>query len=56
MRTTKAIKLKNEYVLIIPESIVKLYDIKENQIFNLEVKDSTSVLDLVILSYSTTAK
>gem|GEM_PF-3406566 len=56
MRTIKLTKIKKEYALIVPESIVKLYDFRVGQIFNLEVKETNNMLKLVILTYATTLK
>ena len=56
MRTIKLTKIKKEYALIIPESIIKLYNFKVGQIFNLEVKETNTTLKLVILTYATSLK
>ena len=56
MRTVKLTKIKNEHVLIIPESITKLYAFEVGQMFNLEVKESDNVQKLVFLTYATTVK
>ena len=56
MRTIKLTKIKKESALIIPESIIKLYDFRVGQIFNLEVKETNNTLKLVILTYATTLK
>ena len=56
MRTIKLTKIKKEYALTIPESIVKLYDFRVGQIFNLEVKETNNMLKLVILTYATPLK
>ena len=56
MRTVKLTKIKNEHVLIIPESITKLYAFEVGQMFNLEVKESDNMQKLVFLTYATTVK
>ena len=56
VRTVKLIKIKNEYVLIVPESIVKLYALEKGQVFNLEIKESDNMQKLVFLTYATTVK
>ena len=56
VRTVKLTKIKNEYALIIPESIAKLYSFEDRQIFNLEVKESNNMQKLVVLTYATMAK
>jgi len=56
VRTAKLIKIKNEYALIIPETIAKLYAFEKGQVFNLEVKESDSTQKLVFLTYATTMK
>ncbi len=56
VRTVKLTKIKNELVLIVPESITKLYAFEVGQIFNLEVKESDNVHKLVFLTYATTVK
>ena len=56
MRTVKLTKIKNEYVLIVPESIAKLYAFEVGQIFNLEVKNGNNTNKLVFLTYATTVK
>ena len=56
MRTVKLTKIKNEYALIIPESIAKLYAFEEGQIFNLEVNERDHLQKLVFLTYATTVK
>ena len=56
VRTIKLTKIKKEYALIIPESIVKLYYFEEGQIFNLEIKESDNASKLVILTYATIVK
>lgn len=53
MRTVKLDKNKNDYFLVIPESIVNLYSFKKGQTFNLEVKESNNTHKLVILTYAT---
>ena len=54
MRTTKLIKIKKEYALIIPESIAKLHAFKDGQVFNLEVNEKDNLQKLVFLTYATT--
>lgn len=56
VRTTKLIKIKKEYALIIPESIAKLYAFKDGQVFNLEVKESNNIEKLVFLTYAIATK
>jgi hypothetical protein len=56
MRTIKLTKIKNDYLLSIPESIIKLYAFENGQIFNLEVKESNNMQKLVVLTYATMAK
>ena len=56
MRAIKLTKIKKEHALIIPESIIKLYDFRVGQIFNLEVKETNNPLNLVILTYATILK
>ena len=56
MRTTKLIKIKKEYALIVPESIAKLYAFEEGQIFNLEVNERDHLQKLVFLTYATIVK
>ena len=56
MRTVTLTKIKKEYLLIIPESVAKLYGLEEGQIFNLEVKESNSMHKLVFLTYATAIK
>jgi hypothetical protein len=56
VRTVKLIKIKNECVLIVPESIVKLYALEKGQVFNLEIKESDNMQKLVFLTYATTVK
>lgn len=53
VRTVKLDKNKNDYFLVIPESIVNLYSFKKGQTFNLEVKESNNTHKLVILTYAT---
>lgn len=52
MRTIKLSKIKNEYVLTVPESYVKLYSFKEGQLFHLEIKESTNDDKIVFLTYA----
>lgn len=54
VRTVKLDKNKNDYFLVIPESIVNLYSFKKGQIFHLEVKESNNTHKLVLLTYATT--
>jgi hypothetical protein len=56
MRTIRLTKLKNDYLLLVPDSIVKLYSLKDGQIFNLEVKDSSNTHQMIFLTYATTLK
>ena len=56
MRTVKLTKIKNEYALIVPESISKLYNFEDKQIFHLEVKESNNMQKLLFLTYATTVK
>lgn len=56
VRTTKLIKIKKEYALIIPESIAKIYAFKDGQVFNLEVKESNNIEKLVFLTYAVATK
>jgi hypothetical protein len=56
VRTVTLTKIKKEYALIVPESIAKLYDLEEGQIFHLEVKESNNMHKLVFLTYATTIK
>ena len=56
VRTVKLNKIKNEYVLIVPESIVKLYALEKGQVFNLEIKERDNMQKLVFLTYATTVK
>ncbi len=56
VRTVTLTKIKNEYVLIVPEAIAKLYDFKKGQMFNLEIKESDNVHKLVFLTYATTVE
>jgi len=56
VRTVKLTKIKNEYVLIVPESIAKLYAFEMGQMFNLEVKESDNVHKLIFLTYATSVK
>jgi len=56
VRTVTLTKIKNEYVLMVPTSIVKLYAFETGQMFNLEVKESDNTHNLVFLTYATTTK
>ena len=56
VRTTKLIKIKKEYAVIVPETIAKLYAFEEGQIFNLEVNERDHLQKLVFLTYATTVK
>lgn len=56
MRTIKLVKNKDNYLLVVPESIVKLYDLKDGQVFNLEIKESDNTQHLIFLTYATTTK
>jgi hypothetical protein len=56
MRTVKLTKIKNDYVLIVPESIAKLYTLEKGQVFNLEVREGKTSRELVFLTYATTTK
>lgn len=56
MRRIKVIKIKNEYALIIPESIAKLYAFEDGQVFDLEVKEKDNLQNLVFLTYATITK
>jgi hypothetical protein len=56
MRTVKLIKIKNEYALIVPESIVKLYALEKGQVFKLEVSEKSNMNKLVFLTYATLLK
>jgi len=56
VRTVTLTKIKNEYVLIVPEAIAKLYAFKKGQVFNLEVKESDNVHKFVFLTYATTVE
>jgi len=56
VRTVKLTKIKNEYVLIVPETIAKLYTFEEGQLFNVVVKESDNMHKLVFLTYATTVK
>lgn len=53
MRTVKLIKIKDQYMLPLPESFMKLYSIKSGQSFSLEVKESTTDNTIIILTYAT---
>lgn len=52
----KLAKIQENPILIVPESVVKLYCFKEGQEFHLEIKESKSVNDLVLLTYATIIK
>lgn len=52
VQTAKLIKIKNEHALIVPNSIVKLYALKEGQIFNLEIREVNNPINLVFLTYA----
>lgn len=43
-------------MLTIPESIAKLYFFEDDQIFNLEVKESINEHKLIFLTYTTQLK
>lgn len=56
MRSVKLVKIKQDYTLIVPESIAKLYCFEDGQMFNLEIKESNNVQKLVFLTYATMIK
>ena len=56
MRTVKLIKIKNEFALIVPEAIIKLYSLKEGQLFNLETKENNNFHKFLFLTYATQIK
>ena len=56
MQTVKLIKIKNEYALIIPETIAKLYAFEKGQVFNLEVRESENMDKFLFLTYTTKVK
>ena len=56
VRTVKLTKIKNEYVLIVTETIAKLYTFEEGQLFNVVVKESDNMHKLVFLTYATIVK
>ena len=56
MQTVKLIKKKTGYLLIIPESIAKLYAFENEQVFHLEVKEGRNDHQLIFLTYVTKIK
>jgi hypothetical protein len=56
VQTAKLIKIKNEYVLTVPNSIIKLYALKEGQMFNLETREGVNPINFVFLTYATILK
>ena len=56
VRTVKLTTIKNEYVLIVPEAITKLYFLEEGQAFSLEIKESSNFHKLLFLTYATQTK
>lgn len=52
VRMVELTKIQGGSMLIVPESIVKLYSLKEGQKFHLEVKESKNVNNLLILTYA----
>jgi hypothetical protein len=53
MRTVELIKIKNKYMLPIPDSFVNLYSVKVGQSFNLEINESKNAHKIIILTYAT---
>jgi hypothetical protein len=47
------IKIKDDYLLTIPEAIARLYLFEEGQTFNLEIKESNNNHKLIFLTYAT---
>ena len=56
MRTVKLTVIKKDYLLIIPESVAKLYAFEKGQVFNLEVKERDNMQKMVFLTYATIVK
>ena len=56
MMTVKLTVIKKDYLLIIPESVAKLYAFEKGQVFNLEVKERDNMQKLIFLTYATTVK
>ncbi len=56
LRTVKLIKIKDRYLLTIPDAIAKLYSFEDGQAFNLEVKPSNNDHKLIFLTYASSLK
>ena len=56
MRTIHLTKNENNYHLIVPEAIAKLYSFEDGQVFNLEVRESENMDKFLFLTYTTKVK
>jgi len=56
VQTARLIKTENEYVLTVPNSVVKLYALKEGQIFNLEIREANNPINIILLTYAIAIK